>query len=145
MSNPEVSCQNCVAACCKGNLLLGLKLEEASFMIKGGNKIETVEWPVNYDRDNVIYPYGYEIDKNGNKFWLVDPEKPTEPLKADLGRFMLIGSCKYLETDTDGREYCGVYNERPDVCREFVVGAEKCLMLREEYGVAVPFPTTKPK
>jgi Fe-S-cluster containining protein len=116
---------------------MSLTLEELSFMLRGGNKLLTVEQPQTKDRENVIYPLGYEEypDKPGVRKWLINPDNPYEPLAAGFGRYILLGNCAYLEVTEDGWERCGVYEDRPQVCRDFQMSSEKCVMLRERHGV----------
>ena len=139
MPSPEaISCQNCVAACCKGGLIVSLTMEEASFMLRGGNTLTTVAQPVGHNRDDVIYPVSYDLDGLGRKTWLVESERPYEPLPAGFGRYILEGSCKYLVGTEGGIELCGVYEQRPKVCQDFMVGGEKCQILRVRQGVDMP-------
>jgi Fe-S-cluster containining protein len=113
-------------------LILSLSLDEASFMLRGGNKLITVAQPKNIDREEVIYPIGYETgeDSPNKRTWLLEPGREYEPLKAGFGRYILQGDCSYLQVSEEGWEYCGVYEARPEVCRTFEMGAEKCQLLR---------------
>lgn len=136
----EISCQNCQAACCKGNLIINLTLEEASFMLRIGNKLITVAQPADYDRTDVIYPLGYEADYQGNVIeWYTNPENPNEPLAAGFGRYFLLGSCKYIQRSPEGWEHCGAYDQRPKVCRTFEIGSPKCLYFRNKNNQPVEF------
>ncbi len=129
----EVSCQNCPAACCKGLPLLTMALsdEEFGFMKAPGNIFLTIAEAVDYDRTEVLYPTGIAVYPDRGTFrWIAEEGRPYEPLAAGLGRHALCGACKYLTTDETGWEHCGAYDERPEVCRAFEVGSEKCLQLR---------------
>ena len=137
----EISCENCQAACCKGNPLLIMQLtaEEREFMGRPGNILQRVADPVPYDRDDVIYPAGMQINQErGTLSWLAEAGREYEPLPANYGRYALVGACKYLETDENGWENCGVYEERPEVCRNFEVASPKCQLLRIIQGVDDP-------
>lgn len=139
----EVNCQSCSAACCKGPETMELTLEEASFMLRGGNTLITIAQPDDHDRENILYPQGWQMAPD-------DPTNPRlaqplvlkgsefEPLAAGLGRYTLWGTCKYLETDTDGWERCGAYDQRPNVCKDFPVGSQKCRLMRVMAGVDEP-------
>jgi Fe-S-cluster containining protein len=134
----EVSCQNCVAACCKGNPLLTMQLstEEVAFMRAGGNVFQTVAEPADHDRDDVIYPVGMQVYPDRGTFqWQVERGREHEPLPAGFGRYALVGACKYLETDANGWERCSVYDQRPAVCRNFQLASPKCLTFRIREGV----------
>jgi Fe-S-cluster containining protein len=62
---------------------------------------------------------------------------------AKYGRYALLGACGYLQTDETGWQYCGAYEQRPEVCQEFEMGGEKCLNLRTTHGVPVPNPVLR--
>src|SRR3989344_6532266 len=134
----EVSCENCHAACCKGTPLLIMQLspDELGFMRRPGNVFQTIAEPVNYDREEVIYPAGAEVNQEkGTLRWLAEPGREYEPLLASFGRYALFGACKYLEIDENGWEQCSVYERRPEVCRNFEMAGEKCLLLRMRHGI----------
>jgi Fe-S-cluster containining protein len=139
----EVSCQTCTAACCKGPETMELSAEEADFMLAGGNTLIPIAEPVDYDRDRVLYPQGWQMDD-------VFPTNPKlakplvvkgseyEPLDAGMGRYTLWGVCKYLLVTEDGSEVCRVYDQRPNVCKDFPVGGQKCRLMRVMAGVDEP-------
>lgn len=141
----ELSCQNCKAACCKGPETMELTIEEASFMLRGGNTLTTIAQPADHVREDVLYPQGWQMDED-------DPTNPIlavplvlkgfefEPLAAGLGRYTLWGTCKYLETTEDGWERCSVYDQRPNVCIDFPMGGQKCHLMRVMAGVDEPTP-----
>ncbi len=137
----KLSCHNCEAACCKGNplLLMNLSPDELGFMKEGGNKFIPVTEPAEHDRDKVIYPAGIQINPGGKSFnWVARVGNEYEPLPAGLGRYALLGDCKYLVTDENGWESCSVYDDRPQVCQDFEMGSPKCLQMREIQGVPLP-------
>lgn len=108
-------------------------------MEKTGNKFYTVAKPEKFKRARVPYPISAEIDLATNTVkWNCDKENPFEPLEPNMGRYALIGSCKNLEKDENGLEYCGVYEDRPQVCRDFEVGSPKCKIMREIQGIPLP-------
>ena len=45
--------------------------------------------------------------------------------------------CFWLD-QSSGR--CKHHEQRPEICREFEVGGESCLMFRKEHGVGEPRP-----
>ena len=146
MINPEVSCQNCRAACCKGVPFLTMQLspEELAFMKAGGNILQTIETPVDYDREDVLYPISANIDPARETIqWLCKKGHETEPLPAGMGRYAMVGACKYLEMDEDGVEICSVYSERPQVCHNFEMGSTACLQTREIQGIPLPMPNVR--
>ena len=48
--------------------------------------------------------------------------------------------CVSLETTADGQMPCGIYEQRPQTCRNFEAGSDKCHALRRIYGYE-PFLT----
>ncbi len=48
--------------------------------------------------------------------------------------------CASLETTADGKMPCGIYERRPQTCRNFEAGSDKCHALRRIYGYE-PFLT----
>ncbi len=115
---------------------MSLTAEERDFMRASGNAIQRVADPVDYDREEVIYPVSFKVHKRRNTLsWIVEKGREYEPLAANYGRYMLLGACKYLVTDENGWERCGVYDERPQVCRDFEMGSPKCLTLRQLAGL----------
>ena len=132
----EINCKNCQAACCRANEIVSLTLEEASFMLRGGNKLITVAQPSDHDREKVLYPRGHELDEEtGRIIFFAEKGNEYEPLAAGLGRYVLTTDCAYLRTDESGWDYCGAYDERPKVCSDFEVGGEKCQIMRVLRGV----------
>ncbi|HET7827558.1 MAG TPA: YkgJ family cysteine cluster protein [Candidatus Saccharimonadales bacterium] len=135
----EVSCQNCRAACCKGRpaLIMQLSPAELEFMRASGNILQPIEEPVDYDREDARYPIGIASVDNERRTirWLFEAGRETEPLPSGMGRYALLGTCKYLETDEAGWERCSVYEDRPQVCRDFEEGSDKCLLLRKLEGL----------
>ena len=146
MSNPEISCDDCNAACCRGNpvLTMQLSLKEVKFMKKGGNRIQTIVEPAGHVQEKARYPIGANIDPIRRTVrWIYLKGKETEPLPAGMGRYALFGECQYLETDENGHEYCGVYDNRPQVCRDFEMGGDKCQTFREREGLGTPIEISR--
>lgn len=142
----EVACNNCEGACCKGAplLIMELSADELQFMEAGGNTLLTIAKPTDSDRANVIYPLSMQTNRERGTFnWLVDPDNMYQPLLANFGRYALVGTCRYLAPSLLGFDYCSVYDDRPGVCRNFQVGSDKCLLLRDIHGIPLPFPTTR--
>jgi len=121
-----------------------LSAEEADFMKAGGNILQAVAEPVDYDRDDVIYPVSMHVYPDKKTFrWVAEKGREYEPLPAGIGRYLLAGACKYLGVDDNGWEFCTVYDRRPQVCSDFEEGSEKCLLRRQVQGVPLPDPTKR--
>lgn len=134
----KISCETCKAACCQGGTI-ELTLEEAAFMIRGGNKLKTFAQPTDYDRDDVFCPQTSFEDEQGQTQFV----GTKESLKAGLGRYFMLGACKYLEQAEEGWQKCGVYDDRPGTCRRFEAGGGQCLILRQVMGVDEMTESTK--
>ena len=138
MSNPEISCDNCRAVCCKGDpfLIMQLSDDELAFMQTSGNTFQTIETSVDYNRKDARYPIGGRIDQVRRTIrWIYEIGHETEPLPAGFGRYAMVGTCSNLMVTESGVEICGVYEARPQVCRDFAVASEKCVQLRQINGV----------
>ena len=101
-------------------------------MVDAGTEFFTILTPVDYDRPNAYYPFGDGFDRvAGIKELgiLFLGEAMTEPLAAGLGRYMMLGACGNLQK-VDGVEQCGIYEDRPQVCRDFKRGGPACGLFR---------------
>jgi Fe-S-cluster containining protein len=112
-----------------------MSAEDAKFMRDGGNLLASIAEPVDYDRHNVLKPIGMDFDRGTA---IVADGQEYELLRAGLGRYLLLGECVYLETTPEGLEQCGVYENRPSVCRDFEMGGDKCRNIRVNAGVDEP-------
>ncbi len=132
----EINCHNCSGACCRGPITMDLSSQELEFMRRPGVILKTVVEPDTIYREQARYPYDYIVDaaKETIRF-LLDPKDPYKPLPAGFGRYMLIGKCGYLKEDEDGWEHCSAYEQRPQVCKDFVKGSLSCQEVRQFAGV----------
>jgi uncharacterized protein len=70
-------------------------------------------------------------------FLWVDGDMPPDDARESLGAMIMSGArdehepCLWLTED--GR--CSRYDERPEVCRDFEVGSEDCLRVREFHQI----------
>lgn len=114
---------------------MSLTEEEYQMMVEAGTELKTIAEPVDYDRDDVLYPAGWRIDLEKRTMQMeVERGREYEPLAAGLGRYTMWGTCGNL-TEILGVEQCGIYEERPQVCRDFEMGGPKCLLIRQMKGV----------
>jgi Fe-S-cluster containining protein len=114
---------------------MSLTDEEREMMEAAGTQLKTIAEPVDYDRDDVVYPSGWAIDREkGTMRMMTEKGRETEPLAAGLGRYTMFGTCGNL-TNILGVEQCGVYDNRPQVCRDFEMGGDKCDLFRMRAGL----------
>jgi len=143
----KLSCENCKAACCKGTPMMVIELaaDEAAQMREAGTDLMTVVEPKDHGQPTAIYPVGARLDDDGTQGeWELDPDNPFEPLKAGMGRYMMIGACGNLVVNKKGHESCGIYETRPAICAQFPVGSERCVSMRLLQGVPTEVPLIQP-
>lgn len=145
----EVSCENCVGACCS-NVRLALSVAEARHLEAAGTKLHmilTAFDALGFDTEVADEDAFYWSENIGlitavadrstseaaREFWNKVADQARR-LKADQGLFSIEGRCGFLQAD--GR--CGDYKNRPEVCREFPVGGTACLGIRKDAGIPVP-------
>ena len=139
--NPEVSCGNCVGACCRGGLAMELTLEEVSEMLKAGNRFTTLHSPVHEEGPvRTRRLLGYTIIE-GMACAIVDED--THILTAGHGLYLLREDCVFLEKGKDSPR-CLAYEERPGICREFEMGGTGCLHAREDTYKTGRYPNWQP-
>lgn len=132
----EVNCSECSAACCKGSTTIELSASEYEQMSQAGTDFLVVAEPVDFDRDNIVYPSGnFEINEKSQVAINLEEVTRVEPLAADLGWYVMLGECANLRRFM-GREIRGIYPTRPDACRAFQVGEFTCLLLRNQAGIS---------
>lgn len=116
-----------------------LTASEYEGLVDAGTDLLVIAEPVGYDRDEVPHPAGAKFNPDDitstlrqlraeGKFW---------PLAAGVGRYVLLGDCGQLKT-LFGWEYCGAYENRPQVCRNLAMGSQACLAFRVVQGVDKP-------
>lgn len=101
----EVSCQNCVGACCQGGIGMRLSHEELRFMEDGGSSL-TVEVAARSNTDGIYF-------LNGDCRYL------TAPTLEDARR-----DCSVHDNP-----------RRPRVCGNFEVGSRACILARAAHGI----------
>jgi Fe-S-cluster containining protein len=61
---------------------------------------------------------------------------PDELIDFGSGRMLCHDNrCSALEGEIGRRASCGVYENRPLVCREFQAGSDDCIMARSKFGL----------
>lgn len=135
----EISCEGCIGACCKSSfgtsVVMDLDKGEYSRLTEAGTDFLTLVDPEPYNRYNALMPYGEIVDPDtGTSELVFDRSAPGLLLMAGYGRYILRGACGNL-AEENGRAICMDYDNRPQVCRDFDVGGEECLDLRNRYGI----------
>lgn len=76
------------------------------------------------------------------KIWNITDESGEIVVDSYLKRDAKTLFCTALETTADGKKPCGIYEQRPQTCRNFEAGSDKCHALRRIYGFE-PFLTVE--
>lgn len=76
------------------------------------------------------------------KIWNVTDESGEVVVDCYLKRDAETLFCTALKTTADGKMPCGIYEQRPQTCRNFEAGSDKCHALRRIYGFE-PFLTVQ--
>jgi len=74
--------------------------------------------------------------------WNVTEESGEVIVDSYLKRDAETLFCTFLKSEADGKMPCGIYEKRPQTCRLFEAGSDKCHALRRIYGVE-PFLTVQ--
>ncbi len=72
--------------------------------------------------------------------WSVTDESGEVVVDCYLKRDAETLFCTALKREADGKMPCGIYEQRPQTCRKFEAGSDKCHALRRIYGFE-PFLT----
>jgi Fe-S-cluster containining protein len=121
----KVSCDDCVAACCRAGAALMLSETEVSLHKRKMN-LKALLRPKSYPQR---YPVDMErLDEQGN----IVRRAVMLPVPQRHGFYLLLADCGYLSGDDFS---CGSYDERPRACQEYEIGPEECLSARAVFGL----------
>jgi uncharacterized protein (TIGR03083 family) len=125
MTNPpyEVSCENCVAACCKAPVNMLLTADEHK---RHGRTM---------DLKVVVKPTRYRQRVPIEKSKSSDVQRHLE-VPVGYGLFELVSGCANL---TESNR-CSIYASRPNCCRDFEMGSAACLKARRDAGLDADQP-----
>jgi uncharacterized protein (TIGR03083 family) len=122
---PEISCENCVAACCKAPVYMQLSRAEHkrhSPPMELEVVVEPRRYPQRVEREfETSAPSGSRA---------VSPKRYLE-IPSGFGIFELKSGCPNL-TENDR---CSIYADRPQCCRDLAVGSLECLRARRKAGL----------
>lgn len=120
----EISCDNCVGACCKAAATLILNKDE-TYRHRRAMTTKVLLRPKDYPQQ---YPIDQEVlDKSGNR----GKQRVMMPVPRNYGLHILLTDCGNLTDDYR----CGVYEDRPGACVNYEVGSEPCLAARAAFGL----------
>lgn len=142
MSEKLVDCGNCVGACCRTGTQMELSLDEASFMLRGGSRLKTLQQPVEEESTvNIEHVIGVVLVDG-----VPHSQVKTSPvtLTAGHGLYQLEGDCGYLEKGVEVGPACTAYEDRPGICHAFDVGGVACLGLRQVRSETGNYPNWRP-
>jgi hypothetical protein len=135
----EVSCDTCVAACCRKGVTIFLTDKEATQQRRTMN-IRRIKAAANYDR--VLPAQQHTIDIAG-QLTLADIEVRVPKY---IGVYVFREDCRNLGEAPGGGENrpCLIHDKEglyPQACQSFTVGSPKCLAQRAQYGLDGHEPT----
>ena len=132
MEASDVSCQTCVAACCRKGMTIMLTDKEASQQ-RRAMSLQRIKASVNYARDIPVQVETVDIAGNVTKL------DTTLHVPKYRGVYALREHCGNLGESADGSENrpCKIHNDDgyPEACEAFEVGSPSCLAKRAEYGL----------
>jgi uncharacterized protein (TIGR03083 family) len=122
---PEISCENCVAACCKAPVYMQLSRAEHE-RHSPPMELEVVVEPRRYPQRVEL---GFKTSGPGDSR-AVSPKRYLQ-IPSGFGMFELKSGCPNL-TENDR---CSIYADRPQCCRDLAVGSLECLRARRKAGL----------
>ncbi len=128
---PEITCDNCVAACCRAGFSAQFTDLEASDF-RRDTPLYAHTKPKPYKQDIPVTKI--ELDRNGHPALFQD----TMSVPKHHGMYVFLTNCGRLgEPATEGQEnrLCGQYETRPTACRNFAAGSPACLSIRAQFGL----------
>ena len=120
-----ISCENCIAACCRAGASLAMTQDEV-YRNRRNMNLEIVVKPKRYAQ--AVNLPAEQVDKVTGARVKV-PERI--PVKSNYGFYLLLSDCGNLTPDSR----CAVYDQRPQACREYELGSEACLNARAVFGL----------
>lgn len=121
-----VSCQNCVAACCKAGAAMQVTEHEA-YMNK--RKMNLVRQLKARPQPQSILVEAEGFNETGKRI----PVPTPMIVPAYHGLYLLLEDCGHLTADSK----CGIYgsSDRPRACAAYEVGSSACLDARKAAGI----------
>lgn len=122
-NNSGVSCENCTAACCRAGTLMILsetdhqnnrKAMALRRLAKATRQVQPV----------LIQAEGVKSD--GTKY----PIPMLINIPAHHGAYVMSKDCGRLKGNR-----CGIYDDRPQACKDYIVGSPECLEARAAAGL----------
>lgn len=118
MTKTEISCSDCQATCCGKGQTMTLSDPEVAFLKFSGTLL---------NQKGIAKPY-----RNWYRWVDTQFEPEIRMIVQAFGNYNLSNRCGYV-IEEGGLFRCGVHedNRRPEICRDFEVGGEGCLYIRE--------------
>jgi Fe-S-cluster containining protein len=122
----EISCQTCVAACCRAGSAILLSETEVSLHKRALGNPKPILRPKKY-------PQQLEQDIEG-----ISDGKPTKvrtilDVPQNHGAYILLIDCTNIQPDQGYA--CANYDNRPSACQVYGMGSEACLAARAAFGL----------
>ena len=131
--NSSVSCDACVAACCRAGSSIMLSDTERQRHRRRMNLQTLVK----------LRPYRQTVEVTNNQ---VDDGSAqiravpgTLSVPAHRGFYVFLSDCQYLQRPADDEngenKTCSIYESRPEACKNYEVGSSACLAARAKFGL----------
>lgn len=123
------SCNNCVGACCRAGTAIELTEREA-YENRHQMTLSRLVEARRRQQQVIIQAEGFDAD--GRRVAV-----PTlMRISRDHGLYALTEDCGHLTDDNR----CGIYENRPQACRNYEVGSAACLGARQAAGLTESAP-----
>ncbi len=123
-TNTDISCANCVAACCRAGATLMMTKDEASQHRRAMQTkvlMRPKDYPQRMPLDQSV------LDEDGNRV----RKRVMAAIPRKYGFYILLTDCGHIAEDFS----CNDYENRPESCRSYEVGSEACLDARATFGL----------
>ncbi len=123
-ASEEISCETCVAACCRAGMTFMLSETEVSIH-RRQMRLKSILKPRDYAQR---FPVDAQrLDANGN----IKKVRTNLPIPKRTGFYILLTDCGNIAEDNS----CANYENRPQSCRTYEIGSEECRAARAEFGL----------
>ncbi len=141
----EVSCDNCVGACCRGGAATYTFDKEEVDLLKWAGTDLVMFLPASPDHDwtdksKVKKATADLDDRRQQKFTRKRAKEQIKAPEYGLYGFKPGTNCGFAVEDEAGALACGIHEfpeMMPRICKEFTAGSDSCRSIRSRFGVGM--------